>query len=249
MKKNLFMKVILLFIPLLFTFSSAHSITSAYPISIEEILVQKRVTITANKQMLSKIFKEIESQTRLTFFFSNNCVDVTKTASINAQDETLDVVLNTLLGNSYSYVLKDNYIVVNENKVQQQQQPQQSVRKKIEGAVTTIKGEPVVGVNILLKGTRFGTYSDQYGRFTLEFPESPDMVILFSCIGMNRVEIKYTGQETLKVIMEEALASINDVVVVGYFEANKKTYTGSATAEISFRPFRFWTPHSGLLRM
>jgi TonB-linked SusC/RagA family outer membrane protein len=229
MKKNLFMKVILLLIPLLFTFSSAYSISDAFPISIEEILLQKKVTITAQKQPLSKIFKEIESQTKLTFFFSNNCVDVTKTASINAQDETLDVVLNTLLGSNYSYVLKDSYIVVNENKAQQQQQPQRSVRKKVEGAVTNIKGEPVIGVNILLKGTRFGTYSDQYGRFTLEFPESPDMVILFSCIGMNRVEIKYTGQETLKVIMEEALASINDVVVVGYFEANKKTYTGSAT--------------------
>ncbi|PKO98928.1 MAG: SusC/RagA family TonB-linked outer membrane protein [Bacteroidetes bacterium HGW-Bacteroidetes-8] len=228
MKKILFMKVILLFIPLLFTFSSAYPITSAYPISIEEILVQKRVSITAQKQQLSKIFKEIESQTKLTFFFSNNCVDVTKTASINAQDETLDVVLNTLLGNNYSYVLKDNYIVVNENRVQQQQ-PQTSTRKKVEGTVTNFKGEPVIGVNILLKGTRFGTYSDQYGRFTLEFPESPDMVILFSCIGMSRVEIKYTGQESLKVVMEEAIASINDVVVVGYFEANKKTYTGSAT--------------------
>jgi len=145
------MKISLLLTPLLFAASS-------YSIGYEELLAQKKVTLNANQLQLGKIFKEIENQTKLTFFFSNNCVDITKTASINVKDETLENVLNTLISNKYTYVLKDNYIVVSEK---QNQQPQKNTKKIVEGTVKDKKGEPLIGVNIIVKGTKIGSTTNE----------------------------------------------------------------------------------------
>lgn len=97
--------------------------------------------------------------------------------------------------------------------------------KKITGTVVDAMNDPIIGANILVKGTTFGTITDIDGNFTLDVPEGS--IIEFSYIGYITQEIKYAGQTMLNVILKEDTKTLDEVVVVGYGVMRKSDMTGS----------------------
>lgn len=185
----------------------------------------KKITLNVNSKELSSVFKEIEKQTKLTFFYSNDCIDVKKKVTINVKEETLDNVLFSLLGSGYSFSQKDNFIVIKEK---QQEENQKITKKRIDGFVTDSKGVPLPGVNVLVKGSRAGVATDEYGRFTIEYQSEKGIILQISCMGYETQEINCAGKESLKVVLVEKGLSIEDLVVTGYATINKSSFTGSA---------------------
>lgn len=117
--------------------------------------------------------------------------------------------------------------------------PQQ--RNEVMGKVMDKFGTPLPGVSVLIKGTTLGVATDVNGLFKLELPKMENMILVFSFMGMESQEVRYTGQKDLKIYMQEATAEIDEVVVVGYGTTRKKDLTGSVvsvkTAEIKDVPF------------
>jgi TonB-linked SusC/RagA family outer membrane protein len=185
----------------------------------------KKITLNVNSKELSSVFKEIEHQTKLTFFYSNDCVDVKKKVTINVKEETLDNVLLKLLGEGYVFSQKDNFIVIKEK---QQEDTQKITKKRIDGFVTDSKGVPLPGVNVIVKGSRKGIATDEYGRFTIEYQSEKGIILQISCMGYETQEINCAGKESLKVVLVEKGLSLEDVVVTGYATINKSSFTGSA---------------------
>ena len=72
-------------------------------------------------------------------------------------------------------------------------------------------GQPIPGVSILIKGTKTGTQTDVQGRFSLN-ATSKD-VLVFSFIGFNSQEVSATATSSLRVVLQEAQNSLNEVVV------------------------------------
>lgn len=70
------------------------------------------------------------------------------------------------------------------------------------GSVVDVNGEPLIGVNVLEKGTTNGTITDFDGKFTLNL-SSPDAVLVFSYIGYVTQEISAKNQNELKVVLKE----------------------------------------------
>ncbi|MEG1738423.1 MAG: SusC/RagA family TonB-linked outer membrane protein, partial [Odoribacter sp.] len=96
------------------------------------------------------------------------------------------------------------------------------------GVVKDKKGEPIPGVTVILKGTTIGVSSDHNGAFSLTLlPSQEGIVLQFSYIGMKNKEVKYNGEAFLKVIMEEDIAEIDEVVVTGYQKIKKTRMTGA----------------------
>ncbi|QEC54186.1 TonB-dependent receptor [Anseongella ginsenosidimutans] len=99
----------------------------------------------------------------------------------------------------------------------------------VSGNVTNVLGEPLPGVNVLVKGTETGVSTDQEGRFLLEdIPE--DAILVFSFLGYKTREIAVAGQKEIKLTLEEDLQSLEEVVVVGYGTQKKATLTGSVAS-------------------
>ncbi|MCF0176062.1 MAG: SusC/RagA family TonB-linked outer membrane protein [Bacteroidales bacterium] len=94
----------------------------------------------------------------------------------------------------------------------------------MKGSVTDVKGEPIPGVGIIVKGTQTGTITDVDGTFTLSAPSKSTLV--FSYIGMVTREVAYSGAD-FKVVLEPDSELLEDVVVVGYGTMRKKDLTGS----------------------
>jgi len=98
----------------------------------------------------------------------------------------------------------------------------------ITGTVTSTDGEPLIGVNVLVKGTSTGTITDFDGNYSLEANESD--VLVFSYTGYKEVEMTVGSQTTLNVTMSEG-ALLDEVVVVGY-GTRKKSHNTGAIAQI-----------------
>lgn len=91
------------------------------------------------------------------------------------------------------------------------------------------KGTPLPGVTVVLKGENLGVATDVNGNYSLSFLDQKNLVILFSFVGMLPVEVKYTGQDTINVVLKEDVEKIDEVVVNGYFTRKKESYTGVST--------------------
>ena len=99
-------------------------------------------------------------------------------------------------------------------------------QSEISGTVVSSEnGEPVVGASILVVGTQMGTVSDIDGNFHLSVPE-----------GKNQLRVQYVGLKTvvvpvkngMKVVMKPDAGSLDEVIVTGYGNFKKSSFTGAA---------------------
>jgi TonB-linked SusC/RagA family outer membrane protein len=101
----------------------------------------------------------------------------------------------------------------------------QQTTKRITGTVTDVDGEPLIGANVVEKGTTNGNITDAEGKFTLEVPGNA--VLQVSYVGYNTQEITVTNQTDLQVTLAENALGLDEVVVIGYGTARRQDYTGS----------------------
>lgn len=97
----------------------------------------------------------------------------------------------------------------------------------VKGTVVDATGEPIIGANIMVKGTTNGCITDIDGNFSLSNAKG---TLVISFIGYKSQEIVVKGNETnLKVVLAEDSEMLDEVVVVGYGTQKKATMTGSVT--------------------
>ena len=97
-------------------------------------------------------------------------------------------------------------------------------------------GQPLPGVNVVIQGSSTGTSTDFDGKFKVAGLKSGDVVV-FSFIGYNSENFKYSGQKEIIISLEESSNQLQEVVVqVGYGTAKKKDATGSVSV-ISTKDF------------
>lgn len=107
----------------------------------------------------------------------------------------------------------------------------QQQKKKITGVVTDEKGEPLIGANIVEKGTSNGIITDIDGFFELEVADQA--VVQITYLGYNMQEIPVRGQSRFNIVLKEDSQSLEEVVVVGYITQKKVDLTGAiAVADV-----------------
>jgi TonB-linked SusC/RagA family outer membrane protein len=101
---------------------------------------------------------------------------------------------------------------------------------KITGKVSETSGEPIPGVNVVLKDNpSIGTITDMDGNYSLNNVETDD-VLVFSFIGFSTKEIPVAGQSIINVIMEESSIGLDEVVAIGYGVVKKRDVTGAMSS-------------------
>jgi TonB-linked SusC/RagA family outer membrane protein len=99
---------------------------------------------------------------------------------------------------------------------------------EVTGQVTDEKGEPLIGVNIIIKGTNRGTSTNIEGEYSIEV-ESEESVLVFNYLGFVSQEITVGEQRTINVKMEEEVGLFDEIVVIGYGEQERSTISGSVS--------------------
>lgn len=211
----LMMKAVFIFL-LLLTFQIQASVYSQ----------QVRLDMNLKNVSLKEVINQIRRNSDFSFVYSD--VDLTGISGkdLKFKNASVEEILEyCLAGTNLSYTIVDKTIIIKKTALQQ-------TRKNvvIKGQVTDLKGEPLPGVTVMVKGTKIGVSTDIDGNFRFEFPETQEVVLTFSFIGMKTMEVKYTGQEELKVKMEEEVMEMQAVVVTGIFNRQKEGFTGSAVS-------------------
>lgn len=102
--------------------------------------------------------------------------------------------------------------------------------RQIKGSITDDNGQPLAGVNILLKGTRTGTQTASDGTFSLNAPGTGKIDLVISSAGFKSITVSSDGKEAVNVKLEKDVSNLEDVVVVGYSSIRRRNLTGSVSS-------------------
>jgi TonB-linked SusC/RagA family outer membrane protein len=176
---------------------------------------------------MAEIFEAIEQQSGFAFFYNSKLINPNRLVSVQAKDETVFAVLDRLFKDAgIAYMVIDRDIILRASPRAAINQVLQYEGRKISGVVADQSGEPVVGANVVVKGTGNGQITDLNGRFTLEnLPERA--VLTVSYIGYIPQEVAVGSQSVIRIQLAEDSQALEEVVVVGYGVQKKKLLTGA----------------------
>jgi TonB-linked SusC/RagA family outer membrane protein len=126
---------------------------------------------------------------------------------------------------------------------QQSGQVSKTTIQTVTGIVKDTKGETLIGVSVLLKGTKIGTATDGNGRFTLRVPDNT-AVLVVSYIGYTTKEVPVGNQTTVNVVLTENQSNLNEVVVTGYGQSVKKSDLVGSIGTVSAKQIKERQPTS-----
>jgi TonB-linked SusC/RagA family outer membrane protein len=101
----------------------------------------------------------------------------------------------------------------------------QQQTKNIRGRVTDVNARPMVGVNIIELNTTNGTITDSNGDYSIAV--NNNSVLRFSFLGYIATEIQVLDRDRINVVLKEDKKILDEIVVIGYGETNKRDLTGS----------------------
>lgn len=102
----------------------------------------------------------------------------------------------------------------------------------LKGKITNEDGEALIGVSVLVKGTKTGIMTDEAGKWSLNNIKS-DAILVFSCLGYKEQEVPVGNKHEFIIVMKEDAQYLDDVVVIGYGTARKKDVSG-AIASVNY---------------
>jgi TonB-linked SusC/RagA family outer membrane protein len=175
---------------------------------------------------IGQLIEEIERQTDYLVFYSNSEVDLQKEIKLESSEVKVSSVLReALASDDLNYEFDNNYIIISKRAITA---IVSQADRKITGIITDEQGEPVIGVNVIEKGTTNGTSTDVDGSFTLFVSEGATLQV--SYIGYIIQDIRVGDKTNINVQLKEDLQALDEVVVVGYGTQRKATVTGSVSS-------------------
>ncbi len=170
---------------------------------------------------LHELIDEIENQTDYLFVYKDSEIDLSEQVKVNARHKPVDKVLNQAFTNSsLTYELANSYISLRSANKKEEKTISEQTKKKITGTVVDENGTPVIGANVVEKGTTNGIITNIDGQFALEVADNATLQI--SYIGYTTREVQVKDQKNLTVILVEDTQTLEEVVVTAFGTGQKK---------------------------
>lgn len=193
--------------------------------SAESYAQEAKVSLNAQNETVQTVLNEIEEQSDFSFFFNVRHIDLDRRVSLSVEESDVFNVLDKIFaGTDVTYKVLDRKIILTKAEGKASQQNGHTVT----GKVVDKNGEPIIGANIVVKGTNNGTITDVDGNFTLQVPSNAQLI--FSFIGYITQDIVVGNQSTLNVTLNEDAEALDELVVIGYGTTTKKEFTGSVSS-------------------
>ncbi|MEL6356773.1 MAG: SusC/RagA family TonB-linked outer membrane protein, partial [Bacteroidota bacterium] len=106
---------------------------------------------------------------------------------------------------------------------------QEELDRIVRGTITSEEGEPLIGATVSVKGSTTGTVTDIDGSFSISVPDAEDVVLQVSYIGYQSLEVALNGQTSLAITLKEEVATLDDVIVIGYGTGTKEKFNGAVS--------------------
>lgn len=195
----------------------------------------QKVTLSAKKQPLSKVFEQIGSQTGYDFAYTTRALRDANPVNIEVVSRELPEVLKMIFADQpLNYSVEDKTVIINEKeksfigKLKAQIRPVQS-SAIIDVKVTDERGNPLPGVSIRVKNTKFSFTTNEKGEFKAAIIIQ-DAVLQFTIVGYITREIPLNQLKNGAVIvLKEDIGKLDELQVVAYGTTTKRLSTGDQT--------------------
>jgi TonB-linked SusC/RagA family outer membrane protein len=198
--------------------------------SFAQTVLDEVISIKVENQKVKTILSRIERSVETKFTYNPQSIPVNEKVSLTLENEKLSDVLDRLLTPlSVHYEVAGDYIILSKESaagVVAERNPMGMSAAAITGKVTDENGDPLPGVNVLIKGTTVGTTTDSNGGYVLDV-SGTDAILVFSFIGYVSREIPVGTQTTINISLSPDVTSLEEVVVVGYGTVKKSDLTGA----------------------
>lgn len=183
----------------------------------------QNINLKLNNVTVKKAMETLKEGNGYSFVFASGDVDTQKVIQVDVHNGTVDQVIKQILhGQKVSYEIKNKNIIIQKDLFSNQSKTE---KKKITGTVTGPDGLPIIGANIVEKGTTNGIITDIDGRFQLE--TAANAILVISYIGYNTQEIKIENNSIINIELQEDSQKLEEVVVVGYGTQKKINLAGA----------------------
>lgn len=171
-----------------------------------------QVTLNTSRTTLGSVIKQIQSQSNYQFFYDDK-LSSSPVEPLKIQNGSIQEVLRQLLqGKNITYKVEENIIYLSERESNSHNAQQDGKERSVTGQVKDEHGEPLIGVNVRIKGTMSGVITDIEGNYTLTTTQS-NPVLQFSYIGYKEQEVPLKNRTTLHLTMQSDTQQIDEVVV------------------------------------
>ena len=184
---------------------------------------QEKVSMRLYNSDLKSVLKSIEKQTNIKFIYADNLINNESFSRIQVSNLPWTEVLLPLLNNAGLTIKKlDAYrMVIRPENNRQDGFP-------VRGIVVDKSGKPLVGVSITEKNSTKATSTNEGGRFEIN-ASNDQAILIISYMGYSSQEIAVSSSE-MKIILQEDLTSLDEVVVVGFGTQKKANLTGAVSS-------------------
>lgn len=170
-----------------------------------------QLNLNVSRTTLATVIEQIKSQSKYQFFYDDKLATVA-VENVKVKNASIEDALNAVLkGKNISFKVEDNIVYLSEKSQSEQNGNQQGQERTITGQVSDDMG-PLIGVNVLVKGSSIGCITDLDGKFTLTTTEA-NPIVMFSYVGYKPQEVAAKGQNFINLMMETDSQLIDEVVV------------------------------------
>ena len=196
-------------------------------------VLAQTVTKTFVNEPLSSVLKEVGGQTGYSFIYEPGDLIGAPAVSASFNSEPLASVLSKILRPPYKFEIKGTIVVITKENIQKdtpESKKEQEKKATVSGTVFDMRGDPVVGASVWIKGTMVSTATDDQGRFSIR-PGRPDGTLCVAALSYQNWELQLSeGPQTLNIVLRDEANVLEEVVVVGM---NNRQTRRSITGAIS----------------
>jgi TonB-linked SusC/RagA family outer membrane protein len=189
-----------------------------------------KVTLALKNASVKELFEKIQQQTNLNFVYNAEDAKALPSITLTVKDESVKNVLDKVFKDSdFIYKIEGNIISIHYHRDSVVRSTPSIVR--IRGVVLDENREALVGASIQLKGTTTGMASDLNGRFEFLLPTDLPLpqTFIFSFLGFEKKEVVVKDTlHQITVVLNRVDMGLNDVVVTGYSNIRKSSFTGTS---------------------
>ncbi len=207
---------------------------------------QEKINVRVDNVSYAELFKVVQNSSDYVFFYKDAVINTNKKVSLNLQNATIETILQQAFkGANLNYVVNNKQVVIkagSNTDTRTNTTANQQEKFLVKGTVVDAKGVPLVGANILEKGTSNGILSDFDGKFELQVKEGSATLVV-SYVGFVTQQIAIQDRINVTVVLEEDLAQLGEVVIVGFGTQKKSSVVSAIT---SVKPEDLRIPSSNL---
>ncbi|WP_276500225.1 SusC/RagA family TonB-linked outer membrane protein [Terrimonas pollutisoli] len=191
-----------------------------------------KVNLSLTGVKLTKVFKEIEKETKYRFTFCNDIIPEGRIFTVNVRATPVSRVMNEIMSATklkYRFVEESGIFIISEKSDEVLDEPEAPILRTITGTVTNDAGEPLADVSVQVKGSTTATITDAKGFFSLDVDDNAK-ILVFSFVSMTTREVSIEGKTSVQVTLQSNNRAMDEVVVVGYGTQRRASVTGAVSS-------------------